>query len=401
MAGCAKDRGSSEVPDDRWNGYHKYLKTGEVIHTLWAGQHIDVGTVTYGIDNDANFYVTYDCSSSGWVISESHMFCGDKVNMPVNKPGKPKIGKFPNKADHSPSVSTYTYTVPLIDLPPAEDPGFVVATHCVVHSPSGQEETAWGEGDYTFSDKGWGWYDVYYFNQPDNPYTILYGTEYTTDSLRVYRIDVTNGITDLILVEYVGNNNGSYDATAYDLESGNLLFVNYNTQELYVNNLTDEGASVSTGTLTGTASSATFHDGSYYYVDGNTNEIMQVSFDSNWNITTDVVISTIPGSVTITDIAMNLDGTEMYMVGNVGNGTTEMIVWDVQADTYSTIALTLAENTQIAYATDGKLYAVSPEGNGESSTHTIDTNTGVSEEINIGTPIGIDPIKDISKGPVY
>jgi len=119
MCSCIKQDKSVE-PSSNWNGYFKYLKRGEVIHTLWAGRNIDVGTVTYGIDDNANFYVTYDCSSSGWLISESHMFAGDKKDMPLNKPGNPKVGRFPYSANHSPWVSTYTYSVALTDLPPAE-----------------------------------------------------------------------------------------------------------------------------------------------------------------------------------------------------------------------------------------------------------------------------------------
>ena len=156
IAGCAKVQETENEPVNKWNGY-ALLKSGEIVHTLWAGQHIDVGTVTYGIDDNANFYVTYDCTPSGWLISETHMFAGDKKDMPVNKPGMPKIGKFPNKGTH-PNVSVVTYTVPLSELPPYEEPGFVVATHAVVNNPDGGNETAWGEGDFVFSDKGWGWF---------------------------------------------------------------------------------------------------------------------------------------------------------------------------------------------------------------------------------------------------
>ena len=91
LSSCMKTE-PVDQPADKWNGYSKYLKMGEQVHTLWAGKYINVGTATYGIDDNANFYVTYDCSSSGWTMSETHMFAGDKQFMPLNKPGSPKIG---------------------------------------------------------------------------------------------------------------------------------------------------------------------------------------------------------------------------------------------------------------------------------------------------------------------
>lgn len=402
LAACATDN-MFDDPTDKWNGYFDRLKDGEVIHTLWAGRNIDVGTVTYGIDNDANFYVTYSCTG-GWMLSETHMFAGDKKDMPLNRPGRPKIGRFPHSTDHNPWVSSYTYYVPLTELPPAEEPGFVVATHSVVQNPNGGDETAWGDGAHTFTDKGWGWYDVYYFNQPDNPYTILYGVEYgTDDSLRLWLVDITNGgsESELILTEYVGGGgNGSFDGSAYDVESGNFFFSD-NNNTLYINPLNGEDPSASVGTLSGTAESADFLDNTYYYVDAASNTIHQVDFDADWLIVSDNSVSTIPSSVTVTDIAMSPDGTTMYMVGNVGDGTTEMITWDIVADTYSTIDLTLAEDTQIAYGSDGVLYALEPTDDNTIRTYTLDTDTGTSTEINGDDIIIIDdPFSDISKGPI-
>ena len=339
---CAK-QGTEEEPTDKWNGYFKMLKSGEVEHILWAGKTINVGTATYGLDDNANFYVTYDCSATGWVISETHMFAGDKLDMPVNKPGKPKIGHFPNSADHDPMVSTFTYYAPLSTLPPYQSPGFTVASHAVVHGPNGENETAWAEGDYKFTDKGWGWYDTYYYDQPENPFTIVYGIDCTTDSLRLYLIDMTNGSATVIFSEFVGDTPGTYDGTAYDTESGNFFFTNSLTNDLWINQLTGDDASFLAGTLNGTAASATFYDGSFYYVDAVSNTINEVTFDANWLIDDEIVVDTIPSTVVVTDIAMDPLGENLYMVGNVGDGTTEMITWDVSADTYATIALPLNE----------------------------------------------------------
>ncbi|NOX85393.1 MAG: hypothetical protein GXO86_05440 [Chlorobi bacterium] len=386
-------------PADKWNGYGS-LKSGEIIKTLWAGQNIDVGTVTYGIDDNANFYVTYQ-TNGNWLISEAHMFAGDKADMPVNKPGKPKIGKFPNSGTYDPWVSTVTFTVPLSELPPAEDPGFVVASHAVVHNTSNnQEETAWGDGEFKFSDKGWGWYATYYYNQEDNPFVVLYGTEYRNDSLMVYLINLTTGGSDLILSEYIGTTNtGAYDAAAYDAVSGNLFFATYPEGELWINPLDGTSSSFLSGTLLGEPASATFYDGNYYYVDAVTNEIKMVSFDENWNISSETTVSTIPESVTVSDIAISPDGSYMYMVGTMSDGSIELIEYDMVSDAYSSLSITLDSATQIAYGSDGVLYGIVDSANGGEMAYTIDPATGSATAID-SDDIAIVDIGDIAKGPV-
>jgi hypothetical protein len=401
---CAK-QGAVEGPlADKWNGYGKYLKTGEQLHTLWAGKNINIGTVTYGIDENANFYVTYDCSASGWKMSETHMYAGDKKNMPLNKPGAPKVGLFPNSGYHNPRVSTFIYRVPLSQLPPCASPGFVVAAHAVAHSPYGQTETAWAEGDYTFSDKGWGWFDDYYYNTPPNQATILYGTAITFDTLRLYHLDVTNGTGELILKEYVGNNPGTYDGAAFDPESGAFLFTNYSTGELWVNFLQEEDPSFCAGTLGGTAASGTFYDGAYYYVNEDLNTINKVTFSSSWAISGEIILDTIPGTVTINDIAMSPAGDYLYMTGQYNDGATELISWEVSSHGFYTMSMPINEGAQIAFGSDGVLYAVAPvdEGAGNSTVYIIDLEDSVLTEIEgSGFSFFEDTFTDISLGPVF
>jgi hypothetical protein len=400
---------------DKWNGYSKYLKMGEVHHTLFAGagqsdtlKGTNVGSVTYGIDNDANFYVTYTCTG-GWTMSETHMYAGDKAGMPVNKPGSPKIGLFPYSTCHSPRVSTYTIRIPLTSLPPAEEPGFVVATHSVVRSPSGRTETAWGYGQLPFNDKAWGWYDIYYFNQPEFPHTILYGTASSQDSLRVYHLNMTTGNWDEILKEYVGGVAGSYDATAFDLDSGLFFFVNYNTRTLYMNNLRNESSpSVPIGTLEGTAASATFYDDTYYYVNADFNTINKVTFNDNWSIMNEVVMDSIPHVITVNDIAMSPDGLNLYLIGVMDDSdSVKLFKYVILEDKYYDITdddIILSPGVQIAYGADNLLYVISPiiVGGTTYIGYTADPNTGVMTEIQEGhvvTPPG-DDIIDLSTGPI-
>jgi PBP1b-binding outer membrane lipoprotein LpoB len=402
LTSCSQQNAKEEQIADKWNGYQKFLKTGEQYHILWAGKNINVGTCTYGIDDNANFYVTYDLSASGWTMSETHMFAGDKKFMPLNKPGSPKIGQFPNSGTHNPRVGVFTYRVPLINLPPCAEPGFVVASHCVVRSPSGQVETAWAEGDYKFKDKDCGWYDIYFYNQPPNEFTILYATAYVNDTLKLYHLDVTNGNTSIILKEYIGENSGRCDAAAYDTESGMFFFANYNTNVLYANQMQDVQPSYVSGTLLGKAASATFYNNEYYYVDENLNTINKVTFNSNWSIATETVLDTIPSAILVNDITMNPDGSSLYMIGEVSGGSRQLVSWNTETETFYALDLAVTSGAQLSYGSDGVLYVVAPivEGSSHSQTYTLDPASATMTLIEDDIIIIEDPFSDISIGPI-
>lgn len=401
LASCGKKDAGTDLHGSKWNGYGKYLKSGEQVHTLWAGQNINVGTVTYGIDDNANFFATYDCSASGWMISETHLFAGDKATMPINRPGAPKIGQFPYSTNHDPWVSAYTCTVPLIQLPPCESPGFVVAAHCIVSSPYGQTETAWAEGDYSFSDKGWGWYDDYYYSQgPES--VILYATLVHNDSLVLYHFDVLNADGDIMLKEYVGNSPGTYDGAAYDPVSGMFFFTNYNTGELWVNQVRGEDPSFISGTLMGTAASGTFYNGAYYYVNEDLNTINRVIFTSNWTIQEELILDTLPGVISVNDIAMAPSGEMLYIMGQCDDGGMELLSWSPDTRIFYTMSIGIDEDAQIAFGSDGQLYTIVPVAGapGFSAVYSIDLTDGVLQEISEGSLIVIgDPFSDMSIGP--
>ena len=397
--GCVKEE-KVHLQGDPWNGYDRYVKQGEVIHTLWAGQHVNIGTVTYGINDDACFYVTYDCSASGWLMSESHMYAGTRAGMPVNKPGNPKIGLFPHAGSHSPWVSTFTYFIPLADLPPADDPGFVVASHGVVHGPSGQCETAWAEGDHTFSDKGWGWYDTYYFNPGEDSSVIIYGTLLTMDTLKVCMIDVISNTAEQIVVECVGNPSGRFDAAAYNEADNLFFFANYLTGELWINPLGEEGASFFSGMLAGSPTSATYYDQCYYYVDGDLNTINKVGFDSDWMVASITVLSTIPLPVTVNDIDVNPSGTLFYLVCEEESGVVQLLTWDPVADSYCSSSMVLDAGAQLAYGSDGNIYTLAVMDDGATvSAYRLEVDDGVYTPVNIGVVVVEEPFSDISRGP--
>jgi len=126
------------------------FRSGEVCAesstNLMAGQHHLAGSVI--VENDADFlYVTYEATGN-WRIKKTHLYVGDCNGIPTNGGGNPMIGRFPLHGNHSnPSVSSYTYTIPLADL---AECGCVAAHAEVVRLNSSgnvvQSETAWGEG---------------------------------------------------------------------------------------------------------------------------------------------------------------------------------------------------------------------------------------------------------------
>lgn len=108
---------------------------------LLAGQAGFAGVVK--ITGDANFLtVEYMLrSGAGWCLTESAVHVGDSLDdFPQNKGGVIP-GQFDYKTDHDGCVKGFTYQIPV-------DPAWYgkeifIATHGVVTTPDGGEETAW------------------------------------------------------------------------------------------------------------------------------------------------------------------------------------------------------------------------------------------------------------------
>ncbi|MFU8862139.1 MAG: hypothetical protein ACNA8K_17165 [Cyclonatronaceae bacterium] len=144
--------------------------------TLWAGQTIDVGTVT--ISNDENFlYITYE-TTEDWVITETHYTVVSSLDdLPLNPSERPIVGQFDKNPPHlgrsdvlDPPVSSVTYS---FDLRRIEIDPLLVVAHAVVakideHGQITDEtETAFG-GDIPVNvgqPRGW-WYYGSYSIQP-------------------------------------------------------------------------------------------------------------------------------------------------------------------------------------------------------------------------------------------
>lgn len=109
---------------------------------LTAGQNIDAGTVTVVLEN-GNLVITYT-TSGDWYIDETHLFVGDLADLPTNGGGNPRIGHFPYSSTNGPGTVTVVYTLPA--LAPGECV-YVAAHAVVIDAVTGQEETAWGNGE--------------------------------------------------------------------------------------------------------------------------------------------------------------------------------------------------------------------------------------------------------------
>jgi len=143
---------SNAFPGNSWATFLCYqVGSDPMVSTLYAGQTIDVGTVTVE-EIGGNLVVTYDVVG-GWLISETHLHVADGdsckaafSDIPQTKTGNPMVGHFEYKGEHDPTVTSVTYEIPLNGL---EGEFLAIAAHAVVKLPLGddqyQEETAWGD----------------------------------------------------------------------------------------------------------------------------------------------------------------------------------------------------------------------------------------------------------------
>lgn len=158
------------------------------VFPIWAGQNINVGTMTVFNDNDY-LYITYDVTG-GWMLTETHVHVADNLaGIPKTKQGVPIPGQFMYSMMHNPPVTTYTYNILLADHDLEVGDNIAIAAHAVVvngNYPDGeyQSETGWG-GPMPGPGPRWWYYLEYtiqdYRDDDDDP---GFGTE--TAMIRMY-----------------------------------------------------------------------------------------------------------------------------------------------------------------------------------------------------------------------
>ena len=128
------------------------------ISTLFAGQHINIGTVTV-FNDEVNLYVSYNLKGNWW-LNETHLYVGSENKIPYNNGGNPKIGHFPYHGDHG-VVKNYIFTIPLENI----EECIVVISHAEVIQKNNNEivgsESAFGYGENEFPGNRWGWTSDY------------------------------------------------------------------------------------------------------------------------------------------------------------------------------------------------------------------------------------------------
>ena len=126
--------------------------------TLWAGQNIDVGTVSVWNDGE-NLYVKYE-TTDDWYFTETHLHVATALeNIPQTKKGNPIPGHFDYPIEYDSPVQENTNVINLEDCGFEVGDELYIAAHAVVQKVV-QEETAWGAGD-EFPGNNWAMYFTY------------------------------------------------------------------------------------------------------------------------------------------------------------------------------------------------------------------------------------------------
>ena len=112
----------------------KHTADAPQVTTLFAGQTIDVGTVS--VWNDCvNLYVKYE-TTGGWVMTETHLAVVTSVaDFPTNKPGNLMVGHFPYGEENI-FQNTWEEIIELSAIPAEAGQELFIAAHAVVADTS-------------------------------------------------------------------------------------------------------------------------------------------------------------------------------------------------------------------------------------------------------------------------
>jgi hypothetical protein len=178
-----------------------------------------------------------------------------------------------------------------------------------------------------------------------------------------------------------------------------MFFFTKNDTTLMANNMKDTYPSYLAGNLIGYAESGTFYNGCYYYIDQSAHTINKVTFNTDWTISGESVEDVVPSSLSISDIAMSPYGDFLYMVGTQSGGSVQLISWQVSTGTFFSMPVAINSGSQIAFGSDGILYAVSP-GTSGSTAFTLNTSNGGATPIDDDVIIIGNSFSDLSGGPI-
>jgi uncharacterized delta-60 repeat protein len=122
---------------------------------LIADEVVPIGTVRIGND-ESTLFVTYQVMAQH-PLQQTRLAVDPTLDgIPTNESGNPILGRFPHSTRHRPSVTEFTYAIPLADIPAAPDDDLVVAAFAESGSSG-----AWGEGPRFTEDGPWAMYTPY------------------------------------------------------------------------------------------------------------------------------------------------------------------------------------------------------------------------------------------------
>ncbi len=361
--------------------------------TLWAGQHIDVGTVT--VENcEENIYVTYSLNSAtlhdGWGITETHLHIGKTLDGVVNRPGNPMPGRFPYKNTHD-FVASYEYVIPLSDGEWEYDDELLIAAHAVVRR--GRDASN----------------DIF-----------LYGTQGQYGSNNgLYIVNLDDNSALRLPNSNTGESGWSPNAAAYDAENKRLYYATHvdnaidGESHLYfydINTAAIHDAEWSWDGEQGVVVGAGFYNESYYYMPNLTADLWKVTFDADGKVATnELVFSNVNGESEAVyrfgDLAVCQDGI-VYLSTNATHGSTaEFFTLDLySADgDYQLIAdASVPDNAtglQLAFGSDGILYG---QASSTGEFFEIDKATGTISSVGVTSSAEQDIMRfsDLASGTI-
>lgn len=268
---------------------------------LLAGQTIDAGNVSVWNDT-ANLYVKYE-TQNGWMINQTHLAVGTALtDIPQTNGKKPVAipGQFAFSNSFDPTVTSYTYTIPLNSLGASYNDNLYIAAHAVVVKQlldgTYQQETGWGNGNKFGG--AWGMYFNYTVQEPQatGGYTTYTdagsawgnGNDFGTGIADYFVFD--DFLTDKTVVLGMGRNEINVGSVIADLDAETkTINVTYSTIDPYFMNQVHVyvGVTVPTNSAPGSYTNQYTVDAATEYFQTYTFTINLLAVDANKDGTSD------------------------------------------------------------------------------------------------------------------
>jgi hypothetical protein len=336
-----------QIPTSEQSGVTYLTKGDSTAYPLYAGQDILVGEVLVWDDGETlcvKYQLNEAALAEGWLLYETHWAVAHDVgDIPQTKKHNPIPGQFLYGGDEPEGVDSWEICIPFDELG-IEEPGdllpivvctdeLIIAAHAVIEKGCNQI------GD-------------------------VYGIERVSGT--VWGVDVVTGATAEIFTNIPppSNTDVGPNGLAYDGANRRFYYCEYYSSteaKLYFWDGEEHLAgTLTTGTGTAGIANADFDGGKYYFINGKTDDLFEVSFDANGYISNinslgDIAENT-HGWTFNGDIAVK-DGV-VYGWGKCEESghPYEYFTYDIAGDLFTLITPTYQNSLQLAFGLDGTLY---------------------------------------------